>query len=328
MGRPQKTINEIVNGKSAITTETALGLELVLGVPASFWLSREAQYREHLARIELESQLAKGRDWCSRFPLRAMEELRWIPKSTDWRQRVRSLLEFFGVASAEQWQAVYDNYSVAFRRSPKFPSNVYALTAWLREGVRTAQARPAAEFNRDVFLAALSDARELTRTPPAVFTAKLPEAMARAGVIVAFVPELPGSRASGATRWISATKALIQLSLRYKTDDHLWFTFFHEAAHVLLHSKKAVFIELNGYSDADEDEANTWAGNFLIPPQQYFALCTWPTYTRSSVTGFASQVGIAPGIVVGRLQHDGRLPHSHLNDLKQRFEWAVAETGD
>ena len=33
-GRPKKTINEIINGKAAITPETALQFERVLGVPS------------------------------------------------------------------------------------------------------------------------------------------------------------------------------------------------------------------------------------------------------------------------------------------------------
>ena len=36
MGRPEKTISEIVHGKAAITAETAIQLEYVLEVPASF----------------------------------------------------------------------------------------------------------------------------------------------------------------------------------------------------------------------------------------------------------------------------------------------------
>lgn len=48
MGRPIKTINEIIQGKTAITAETALQLEQVLSIPASFWLKREQRYREFL----------------------------------------------------------------------------------------------------------------------------------------------------------------------------------------------------------------------------------------------------------------------------------------
>ncbi|VAW51008.1 Antitoxin HigA / unknown domain [hydrothermal vent metagenome] len=65
---------------------------------------------------------------------------------------------------------------------------------------------------------------------------------------------------SGATRWISANKVVIQISLRYKTDDHLWFIFFHEAGHILLHGKKELFLEgTNGLDEKKENEANVFA---------------------------------------------------------------------
>ena len=46
MGRPANAINEIVNGKKAITAETALQLEEVMPeVPARFWLNLETDYQ-------------------------------------------------------------------------------------------------------------------------------------------------------------------------------------------------------------------------------------------------------------------------------------------
>jgi len=51
VGRPVKAINVIIQKKVTITAETALELEQVLHIPASFWLKREQHYRESLARL-------------------------------------------------------------------------------------------------------------------------------------------------------------------------------------------------------------------------------------------------------------------------------------
>jgi Zn-dependent peptidase ImmA (M78 family) len=138
----------------------------------------------------------------------------------------------------------------------------------------------------------------------------------------------------GATRWLTPEKALIQLSLRYRSDDHLWFTFFHEAAHILLHGKRAVFVESQGASAkaslvdkvkrrAEEDEANRFAGDILIPLTQYSALLKAQTFSAAAIKAFADQIGIAPGIVLGRLQHDHVVPFkTPLNSLKRYFDWA------
>jgi addiction module HigA family antidote len=329
MGRPKKTISEIINGKAAITPETALELELVLGVPASFWGAREAHYREYLARKEQERQLARAVSWCERFPVREMSKYGWLAPYRTKEECVRALLEFFGVASAEQWDEVFALKAVAFRRSKAFEADQFALAAWLRAGVVHAQRVDTQPFSRELFLETLKRARGLTRQHPSQFERTLVESCALAGVAVVFVPELPRSRASGATRWLSATKAIIQLSLRYRTDDHLWFTFFHEAAHLLLHGKRLVFIELNGAQGSPEEaEADRWAADFLIPPDDFRKLGMWSVYSKSAIEAFSEQIGVAPGIVVGRLQHEGLLPHTHCNDLKLRLEWAVTTPSD
>jgi Zn-dependent peptidase ImmA (M78 family) len=131
---------------------------------------------------------------------------------------------------------------------------------------------------------------------------------------------------SGVARWLNPAKAMIQLSLRYKSDDHLWFTFFHEAGHILLHGKRDVFVEGEGLVDEKEEEANRFAANILVPPLQYRRLLSMKPFGKSTIKAFAQELGIAPGVLVGRLQHDGHLPFSHCNDLKQRFRLVEADT--
>lgn len=321
MGRPKKTINEIVKGKAAITPETALELELVLGVPAAFWNAREKDYRADLARRAQSAQLARQIQWMRRFPVKALMERGWMPSATKPEDKVRALLSFFGVASDDQWDALATAHQAAFRKSAAFESSPEALTAWLRCGVIRAHEIECDSFDRDRFLQVLQDVRELTTEDPSIFQPEMTRLAASAGVAVAFVPQLPKSRVSGATRWLNQDTALIQLSLRYKTDDHFWFTFFHEAAHILLHGKKLIFLEVSKHQGDLEEQANRWAADFLIPPDEYTAFVAADDLAMTSISAFAAHLGIAPGIVVGRLQHDGHLPHSHCNRLKRHFEW-------
>ena len=126
-------------------------------------------------------------------------------------------------------------------------------------------------INPSSFSSALQKIRPLTIERPEVFEPAMKKLCAEAGVALVFVPELPGTSLYGATRWLKPSKALIQLSLRGKSDDHLWFTFFHEAGHILLHGKKEVYIEAqgNGYKETDriskEKEADLFAQDMLIP---------------------------------------------------------------
>lgn len=321
MGRPTKTINEIINGKAAITSETAVELELVLGASAEFWTSREARFRNALARAEQDERHAQAVEWASRFPVAKMAKYCWISAEKDPAPRVRELLAFFGVSSEEQWKSTYESLSIAYKTAKTFKSDPYALSAWLRRAELEAARLQLGDYDRPKFIEVLSRARGLSTESPDVFIPILTELCAGVGVAIAFVPELPKSHVFGATRWLSAETALIQLSVRYKTDGHLWFSFFHEAAHVLLHNKRSVFLEFGGSDSAEEDEANSWARDFLIPPSQFRSFVARKLFGVSQIREFAKEIGVSPGIVVGRLQHDGLLPYQARNSLFLRYEW-------
>ena len=71
--------------------------------------------------------------------------------------------------------------------------------------------------------------------------------------------------------------------------------------------------------DEKEEQANCFAADSLIPRRQYQKLLTREPLSKAKIKTFSEKIGIAPGIVVGRLQHDGHVPYSHCNNLKQRF---------
>ena len=98
-----------------------------------------------------------------------------------------------------------------------------------------------------------------------MFVLQLQALASAAGVAVVFVPAPPGCRVSGANQWLSPIRALIALSLRHKSNDHLWFTLFHEAGHILKHGKKATIVDgLDGVDEVHEAEADRFAADQLI----------------------------------------------------------------
>lgn len=327
MGRPVKTINEIIQKKAAITADTALQLEQVLHIPASFWLKREQQYREFLARLAEEQRLESWIEWLKEFPIQEMMSRGWISQCNNKIQQVSEVLRFFGVTSPEAWQKVWECKDIAYRKSATFKSNFGAVATWLRQGEIEAQGIECAPYDAEAFRETLRHVRPLTGEPVSFFQKELVRLCASAGVAVVFVPELPRTGIFGATQWLTSTKALVQLSLRYKTDDHLWFTFFHEAGHILLHGKRQVFLEIDQRDKKEtEEEANTFATNFLIDPLQWQRFVAYNSYrSKVGIKEFAQKAEIAPGIVVGRLQHEKLLPFENCNGLKRRLKWKVEE---
>ncbi len=122
-------------------------------------------------------------------------------------------------------------------------------------------------------------------------------------------------------RFLSLTRPMILLSFRYLSDDQFWFTFFHEAGHLVLHGDRCIFLEGDDtLSTEEEDEANAFAANVLIPPELQAEMLRLPLNGRA-VMRFVRKVGISPGIVVGQLQHYGCFRRNQLNNLKRRYTW-------
>lgn len=328
-GRPKKTINEIIKGKAAITPDTAIQLERVLGRPsAGFWILLEHKYRATIARLQERKRLSKHIGWLSELPIADMISREWIRDRTDKVDLVQELLGFFGVASPEAWEEVWRNYrkSTAFRMSANRSSDFGVMAAWLRRGEIEGRDLECAPFNTTRFKQALRKIRNLTAEDPNHACELMIKECAAAGVAVVLVPELPRLRLFGATRWLSAEKALLQLSLYYKRDDQFWFSFFHEAGHILLHGKRNIFVEQARRSDdLDEKEANKFAADYLVPPDDYADFCAAGDFRRLTIVGFARRIGVSPSVVVGRLQHDKVIKFSERNDLHTRLDWASNE---
>ncbi len=323
LGFTKKHVSKLVNGEVGISADAAEKLARVLGSTTGFWMVREAQYRAALQRIAAEESLEEQAEWLKELPVAFMRKKGWIPDLKKKADKVAACLGFFGVASVEAWRTQYEEPVAAFRKSTKAQTEVGAVAAWMRRAERLAEARRCAPFDKDAFQKALQSFRAMTGDQDAnSFAQQLGRRCAEVGVAVVFVPRPPKCPVSGVTKWISPDRALIVLSLRHKSNDHLWFTFFHEAGHILLHGKRLVFVEVDGKSTDEEKEADRFARNILIPPKYESDLRTLgPRVSAEKVRAFARRVGIAPGIVVGRLQREGLLPFSHLNGLKVRYTW-------
>jgi addiction module HigA family antidote len=330
MARPPKTINEIIKGKTAITADTAIQLERTLGISAGFWSGLEARYREHVARQAAREQLEANAGWAEGFPLADLVRHGLIRRGRSGAEKVSELLSYFRISGPEAFDRHWLDPQAAFRSSPAFMASPRAVAAWLRWGeIEAAKAERLPNYDPRGFHEVLVEIRLLTRREPFMQTLDRVKALcASVGVVLVLTPEFKGTHLSGATRWAGG-HPIIQLSLRHKSDDHFWFSLFHEAGHVLNAPRRRDFvdpanIEVLGAANADEDEeeANRLARDVLIPPDRYETFVQAGDFGQSAVTAFAQAEGIPAGVVVGRLQRDGRVsPASYLNRLKKPIHW-------
>lgn len=326
IGRTQEFVEQLISGAVVVTEEIAQQLESSLGMAAVFWLRREAAYRASLVRCRsFETNEAK-KAWIRSLPTRDMIRFGWLPELPNQVDDAADVcLRFFGEPSLSSWQGAYCGEAAlaAFRTSQTFDSHAAGLAAWLRQGEIEADAVKCGPWNAFRFSAALLEIRSLTKIKdPAHFLPGLRKICAECGVAAVVVRAPTGCRASGATRFVCPDKALLMLSFRYLSDDHFWFTFFHEAGHLLLHGNADTFLEgVDGDMKTVETEANDFAARALIPAEFENEMLSLRVDARE-VVRFATRAGVSPGIVVGQLQHRGRFTRRQLNDLKRRFTWS------
>lgn len=320
--------SELLDGRARITIALARQLTSVLGASVQFWMSREHAYRAGARRLQVEHA-----EWLDGLPMREMVRYGWISPAPRASEEGIAALRFFGLPSVDAWRTTYASIErhASFRTSASFESLNGSVAAWLREGERRGAAEPCGAWDPAEFRDVLPAVRRLTRIgDPKRFLPRLREYCATAGVAVVALRAPDGCRASGAARFLTPDRALLLLSFRHLTDDHLWYTFFHEAGHLLLHGGGQVFVDEDRRADVaegDDDlfsfqerEADMFAMNALIPPTAQPQLRSLRAESKS-VLRFASELGIAPGIVVGQLQHLRRLRPNQLNTLKNRFIW-------
>ena len=322
MERPNQVINEIIRGKKSVSSETALGLERVLGTPAHVWVNLQSHYELVKARHSQHEKLVAQKDWLKRFPVKEMIKRGWIEDGDPVAERVSSLLGYFGIQSFDQWEKPSE--ALAYRITPRAKVDEYALGTWLRRGEIEGHETPVEPYNSKRFHHVLRQIRGLTAAPG--FWPEMRRLCATAGVALVCVPDFPKTGANGVAHWLTGNKALIQLNLRYRWADIFWFTFFHEAHHVLAKGPKRTFVDLKNGMARDEAElaADRFAADFLIPPALWdsFVSTDVSPDSEDAVKSFAATAGVDAGVVVGRLQHEGIIGHKDLNGLRPQLNYA------
>jgi plasmid maintenance system antidote protein VapI/Zn-dependent peptidase ImmA (M78 family) len=316
------TARALLNDSIQITPEIAQKLSQSLGSSPSFWTNRYRQYWDDLARLEADR-------WATQAPLEIFAGRNWVRRFDSWTERIQNLLEFFDVPDLEAWKDQYEPLlnQVKYRRHSSATQSDVAIAAWLKRAQMEARTLTLARYETATLSARIAQSRRLSRIKdPRDFISRLQELCAESGVALVLVKAPAGCPISGAAYSTEDGAPLVVLSGRYLSDDHLWYTFFHEIAHVLLHGNGKTFLDPldEGRRDEpndDEREANAWATSQILT-EDLVEMCRNNRLTTRFIALIASKSGVAPGLIVGQLQHLGILQYNQLNRMKRRYEWS------
>ena len=323
--KPEKTIIAVIKGTSSITSEMAVSFENVTKIPARVWLNMQRMYDEYLVRVKREKDAALSAEWMRKFPISEMVKRGWLVQCATANQKVNALYNYFGISSEKAWNDYYINQElkVAFRISLVHTKDPYAISAWLRQGELQAKSMNVKEpFSEKKLRNAISSMKQIMAEDTDNFYTKLQILCASIGIKLLNTQCLPKAPINGATRWINDIP-VIQLSNRYKRYDIFWFTFFHEIGHILLHGKKAIFLEESVSTELEkskEAEADIFATNVLLSKNEELAIISAKDYSPKSVVEAAIKYSTHPSIIVGRLQHLKLIKYWQDQSLMKKVE--------
>ena len=317
MDMSEKHISKLINGEVQLTPETSVRLEMVLGVPAKFWNNLEAIYREKIIKAEAENAMDADIEIAKQFPYSEMAKFGWVPETKVAQEKAVNLRRYFEVVEL----SLLGNEQItriACRRLAITKKSDLALMAWAQEAKIKARDIQTAPINIKGLISAIPEIRKMTVLKPKEFCPQIKRCLADCGIALVFLPHLKGSFLQGAS-FMDGSKIVVGLTARGKDADKFWFSLFHELAHIALgHIGQA-----HGTSEDDEKAANDWAGDTLISADDFEVFRRDRDYSERRVIQFAKAQGIAPGIVVGRMQRKGIIKYSMLNNLKEKYEIAV-----
>lgn len=322
-GMTPKHVSTIISGDNPVTAETAIRLERVTGMKDYIWTRLQAAWDLHEARQREREALKAAASWCREFPVKELVSRGALEDAgKDVARQFSALLAFLGIGSPNAFPAFMKGLAVQHRQSKAHVTSDAHVVSWLLLGERRARKMKLAQYSESAFLEAVHEIRSLTVKDPSEFEPRMKHLCRDAGVALIFEKPLAKTCLFGSARWLDGDHAVIQMSLRMKSNDHFWWTFFHEAAHIALHRGRTFVDDQGGEGDGAEDEADRWVADVLVGIDLFERFKATCPRSAAEVIGFATGIGIHPGIVVGMLQHAKVVPHSHLNGLKARFVWA------
>jgi len=295
-GKPEKTIIAIIKGKSSITKDMAIKFENVTKISASFWIRKQSGYDEFIAREKRKIIIEQAIEWTKMFPYAAMAKNSWLPKTRKIEEKAENLLTFFHISEHTAWEKIFlkKQLKVAFRISLAHTQEAHAISAWLQQGQNKANGIKTPEYDKNKFQLNLKKIKKIMAKQPKDFFQELQNLCLEAGVLVIHTPNLPKAPIHG-------------------QNDRFWFTFFHEAGHIILHGKKFISIENKDFIEIEpqkEEEANKFAVKWTLSKEQEEEIMKNKIITEQNILDYAKKFGTHPAIIIGRLQHLGIISYS------------------
>ena len=324
MGTTTKTLSYLINGQANLSNDLAKKLSVMLGTSVEVWLNLQSTYDQKIIEIQKEQEFDEQIEVAKLIDYKYFVEVVGLPTSQDIRERVANLCKCFNVYDLRLM--LEPDFLVNYRTGTSKISekNVINSKAWIQTAVNLSKNLETAPYNEALLKSYLPELRSMTVQNPEVFLPRMKKIFAECGVAFVLLPHLKNSGVNGAVKWINDERVVLAMNNRGLDADKFWFSLFHEIKHVLQRKIKTIFVsyserEMIDINNQLEIEANDFATDFLIPAREMRRFAPTKYTSDDEILAFAKEIGIHPGIVAGRLQHEKIIPPNRCSKLKEKY---------
>lgn len=326
LGITEKTLSLLLVGNADITIELAGKLSTMLGTSIDLWLNLQKKYDEKKAMIMESKRLESENIFLKQIDYMYFVKNGFVKNTKERKSKIEQICSTLGIASLSILTNVdLKKFACKSALNVLDEKNIMNLNAWLllaeNQG-RKIQNLP--RFSGKKLNSHINELRDLnTYNKPADFLPRIKEIFQESGVRFVLIPHLKNSGINGLVKW-NGESPLLAMNDRNLTSDRFWFVLFHEIKHLLQGKRKESIVDFDiqtakGISLKQQDfeiEADEYSQNLLIPLSRYHDFVSKQDFSKANIISFSREINVNPSILVGRLQHDGKIPYTYFHDLK------------
>lgn len=331
LGTNTKTLSYLLNGQANITNDLAKKLSAMMGTSPDVWLNLQSTYDKKLIEIQQAREFDEQAEIVKLIDYKYFVEVVGLPITKVIKEKIAYLCGWFKVSDLRIM--LKPDFLVNYRTgvSDVNEKNIINSKAWIQTAINFSSRIETKPYDAEKLKAYLPELRSMTLQSPEVFMPRMKEIFAECGVAFVLLPNLKNSGVNGAVKWINDERVVLAMNNRRLDADIFWFSLFHEIRHVLQRKIKTVFIsygekEMIELNEKLEEDADNFATNYLIPTTEFRKFAPNKFTSDAEIVAFAKSIGVHPGIVAGRLQHERILLPNRCSKFKEKYDIKINHT--
>jgi len=303
IGRPVRTVNEIINGKRAITLDTARLIGVAFNTSSELWFNMQSEYDlfnlKDQSKVE-DAEVRERSSLYSCFPVAELIERHYVAKKIKVSDLGDKIFNLLGIKNLDE----FNKCCAEYKKSECGEIKENYLKTWVLLGKKQAVDLKVGKYDSKGLAKFVLEIKKYSLEEKDGIK-KVIGILNSLGVRIVFLPHFAKTRVDGAVVWISDDEPVVIMSLRYDRIDNFYFTLLHEIGHILKHPRKEFRDDMSNLSgEIDEKKANDFAVSVLgldcIEKSQLRGIFVDSLFIKAK----SKEIGLHPGLLIGRMHYE------------------------